>query len=190
MAFDLVDVIEPGDIAIEISRITVTMQRPRGETASHNSKHVVVWRQQPDGNLKIVAEGDQSRRPVGAVLPERCELSVRGATVTGCSSHAARRHSLASAQGWPSRALHRRQAGSADLVRGPAGNSRRGCGGDGGVIHLSDQSLQEGPQMPAGAVRACGTGRVGCSAVHPELLGDHAKRNPRAFPFLTASEVA
>jgi ketosteroid isomerase-like protein len=27
-----------------------------GETASHHSKHVVVWRQQPDGNLKIVAE--------------------------------------------------------------------------------------------------------------------------------------
>jgi uncharacterized protein (TIGR02246 family) len=56
MAFDLVDVIEAGDVAIDISRITITVQRPSGETASHHSKHVVVWRQQPDGNLKIVAE--------------------------------------------------------------------------------------------------------------------------------------
>jgi uncharacterized protein (TIGR02246 family) len=56
MVFDLVDVIEAGDIAIDISRMTVSVERPSGETASHVSKHVVVWRQQPDGELKIVVE--------------------------------------------------------------------------------------------------------------------------------------
>jgi uncharacterized protein (TIGR02246 family) len=56
MVFDLVDVIEAGDVVIDVSRMTVSVERPSGETASHVSKHVVVWRQQPDGDLKIVVE--------------------------------------------------------------------------------------------------------------------------------------
>jgi ketosteroid isomerase-like protein len=56
MVFDLVDVIEAGDVVIDISRMTVSVERPSGESASHVSKHVVVWRQQPDGDLKIVVE--------------------------------------------------------------------------------------------------------------------------------------
>ena len=56
MTFDLVDVIESGDVSVAIGHITVAAERPSGESHSHTSKHLVVWREQADGSLKIAAE--------------------------------------------------------------------------------------------------------------------------------------
>ena len=68
MVLDLkaVDVIESGDLVIEIGRTTVTIQ-PRGIMALvlllmgkrrliKRGKSIVVWRRQKDGSLKIMAD--------------------------------------------------------------------------------------------------------------------------------------
>ncbi|HEY2651652.1 MAG TPA: hypothetical protein VGI50_07015 [Solirubrobacteraceae bacterium] len=59
---------------------------------------------------------------------------------------------------------------------------------------MSDQSLQEEQQMPAGGVKDSGSGRVGGSAVIGGFTEKHwaiMQSGMRgAFPFLMASEVA
>jgi len=56
LRLDVVDVIEAGDFAIEIGRITVTIRRPGAESVIDKGKSVVVWRRQKDGALKIVVD--------------------------------------------------------------------------------------------------------------------------------------
>lgn len=53
---EIVSVIESGDITIEVTRFLMTMQPVDGDPRSHWAKHLVVWREQSDGTLKIVAE--------------------------------------------------------------------------------------------------------------------------------------
>jgi ketosteroid isomerase-like protein len=53
---DCVDVIEAGNVAIEIGRTTLTIQPPAAESVSVKGKSVVVWRRQTDGTLKIAVD--------------------------------------------------------------------------------------------------------------------------------------
>lgn len=53
---EIVSVVESGDITIEVTRFHITMRPAEGEPRSHWAKHLVVWREQSDGTLKIVAE--------------------------------------------------------------------------------------------------------------------------------------
>lgn len=64
-ALDLecIDVIEAGDLAIEIGRTTLTIQPPSSESVIANGKSVVVWRRQKDGTLKIVVDTFNSDTP-------------------------------------------------------------------------------------------------------------------------------
>jgi ketosteroid isomerase-like protein len=67
-ALDLqaIDVIEAGDLVIEIGRTTATIQPPGAKslilllvgkrTLTKQGKSIVVWRRQKDGTLKIVAD--------------------------------------------------------------------------------------------------------------------------------------
>jgi ketosteroid isomerase-like protein len=56
LRLDVIDVIEAGDLAIEIGRYTLTIQPPGGESVIDNGKSVVVWRRQKDGALKIAVD--------------------------------------------------------------------------------------------------------------------------------------
>jgi ketosteroid isomerase-like protein len=53
---DVIDVIEAGDFAIEIGRITVTIQPPSAKSMIDKGKSVVVWHRQKDGALKIAVD--------------------------------------------------------------------------------------------------------------------------------------
>jgi ketosteroid isomerase-like protein len=53
---DVIDIIEAGDFAIEIGRITVTIQPPGAKSMIDKGKSVVVWRRQKDGALKIAVD--------------------------------------------------------------------------------------------------------------------------------------
>ena len=56
MQFEVIDIIEAGDIVVDIAHMAVSAGRASGETHSHRSKHIVIWREQADGTLKIAAE--------------------------------------------------------------------------------------------------------------------------------------
>jgi ketosteroid isomerase-like protein len=56
LRLDVIDVIEAGDLAIEIGRYTLTIQPSGGESVIDNGKSVVVWRRQKDGALKIAVD--------------------------------------------------------------------------------------------------------------------------------------
>jgi ketosteroid isomerase-like protein len=56
LRLDIVDVIEAGDLAVEIGRYTLTIQLPHGGPVTDKGKSVVVWRRQKDGALKIVVD--------------------------------------------------------------------------------------------------------------------------------------
>jgi ketosteroid isomerase-like protein len=56
LALDVVDVIEAGDLAVEIGRYTLTMQPPGGARVIDRGKSVVVWRRQKGGGLKIAVD--------------------------------------------------------------------------------------------------------------------------------------
>ena len=67
LELEAIDIIESGDFAIEIGRITVTIRPARffpWWTIIVKGKSVVVWRKEKDGTLKIVADtfnSDKSR---------------------------------------------------------------------------------------------------------------------------------
>jgi ketosteroid isomerase-like protein len=63
LRLDVIDVIEAGDLAIEIGRYTLTIQPPGGESVIDNGKSVVVWRRQKDGALKIAVDTFNSDAP-------------------------------------------------------------------------------------------------------------------------------
>jgi ketosteroid isomerase-like protein len=54
--FDIIDVIDSGDVVVEIAHISSTIHFRNGETHSNRIKHMVIWREQADGTLKIAAE--------------------------------------------------------------------------------------------------------------------------------------
>jgi ketosteroid isomerase-like protein len=56
LALDVVDVIEAGDLAVEIGRYTLTIQPSGGVPVIDRGKSVVVWRRQQDGGLKIAVD--------------------------------------------------------------------------------------------------------------------------------------
>src|SRR5258708_11220883 len=60
---DVIDVIEAGDLAIEIGRTTLTIQPPGGVSVIEYGKSVVVWRRQKDGALKIAVDTFNSDAP-------------------------------------------------------------------------------------------------------------------------------
>jgi uncharacterized protein (TIGR02246 family) len=60
---DVIDVIEAGDLTIEIGRYTLTIQPPGAESVMVNGKSVVVWRRQKDGALKIAVDTFNSDAP-------------------------------------------------------------------------------------------------------------------------------
>ena len=64
LALECVDVIEVGDLAIEIERINVTVQVPSATPVTDTGKSVVVWRRQPDGTLRIVVDIFNSDTPI------------------------------------------------------------------------------------------------------------------------------
>jgi ketosteroid isomerase-like protein len=63
LELDIIDVIEAGDVAIEIGRITVTIQPPGAKTVIEKGKSVVVWRRQRDHILKIAVDAFNSDAP-------------------------------------------------------------------------------------------------------------------------------
>jgi len=66
LELETVDVIEAGDLAVEIGRVSVTMQPPGASAAiTEKGKSVVVWRRQEEGALKIVADILNSDRRAG-----------------------------------------------------------------------------------------------------------------------------
>ena len=47
---------EGGDLAYEIGAFEANMPQPQGGTARAEGKYVVVWKRQPDGTIKMVAD--------------------------------------------------------------------------------------------------------------------------------------
>lgn len=56
LRLDVVDVIEAGDLAVEIGRYTLTIHKPDGASLTDRGKSVVVWRRHTDGALKIAVD--------------------------------------------------------------------------------------------------------------------------------------
>jgi ketosteroid isomerase-like protein len=56
LGLDVIDVIEAGDFAIEIRRITLTIRSPGAESVTDHGKSVVVWRRLANGALKIAVD--------------------------------------------------------------------------------------------------------------------------------------
>jgi ketosteroid isomerase-like protein len=56
LGLEVVDIIEAGDLAIEIGRYTLTIRPPGREPVIDHGKSVVVWRRQKDGTLKIAVD--------------------------------------------------------------------------------------------------------------------------------------
>jgi len=63
LGLDVIDVIEAGDLAIEIGRTTLTIRPPGADPAIDHGKSVVVWRRQNDGALKIAVDTFNSDSP-------------------------------------------------------------------------------------------------------------------------------
>ena len=53
---EIIEVFDGGDIVVDVSHIRNSGQLRSGGTHTQKSKHIVVWRRQPDGTLKIAAE--------------------------------------------------------------------------------------------------------------------------------------
>lgn len=53
---EIIDIIESGDVVVDISHIRNSAKLRSGADHRQESKHIVVWRKQPDGTLKIAAE--------------------------------------------------------------------------------------------------------------------------------------
>jgi ketosteroid isomerase-like protein len=60
---ECVDIIEAGEFAIEIGRVTMTMRASVGGSTTVSGKSIVVWRRQRDGGLKIFADIFNSNAP-------------------------------------------------------------------------------------------------------------------------------
>lgn len=56
LSLEVVDVIDDGNISVDIGRFTLTVQPAGADSVIDNGKYVVVWRQQQDGSLKIAAD--------------------------------------------------------------------------------------------------------------------------------------
>ena len=56
MQFEVIDVIDAGDVLVDLAHIRTSAQRRDGEGHTQKSKHIVIWRKQPDGTFKIAAE--------------------------------------------------------------------------------------------------------------------------------------
>lgn len=63
LRLDVIDVIEAGDLAVEIGRYKLTIRLPGGESVIDKGKSVVVWRRQKDGALKIAVDTFNSDAP-------------------------------------------------------------------------------------------------------------------------------
>jgi ketosteroid isomerase-like protein len=56
LKLDVVDVMEAGDLAVEIGRYTLTIQPSDGPLLHDRGKSVVIWRRQNDGGLRITVD--------------------------------------------------------------------------------------------------------------------------------------
>ena len=63
-----VEVCGSGDLAYSLGLYEATVNDPQGKPITHDGKFVVVWRKQPDGSWKVVADISNSRLPSLPVL--------------------------------------------------------------------------------------------------------------------------
>ena len=56
MQFEVIDVVDAGDVLVDLAHIRTAAQRRDGEAHHQKSKHIVIWRKQSDGTFKIAAE--------------------------------------------------------------------------------------------------------------------------------------
>ncbi|HAM02237.1 MAG TPA: DUF4440 domain-containing protein [Acidimicrobiaceae bacterium] len=65
LALDTIDVIDDSETSVEIGRYTLTVRPPGADSVIDNGKYVVVWREQADGTLRIIADCFNSDTPAG-----------------------------------------------------------------------------------------------------------------------------
>jgi uncharacterized protein (TIGR02246 family) len=64
LKLETMDVLEGGDLEIEVGRYTLGMQPPGADPMVDNGKYVAVWRRDTDGKLKMVVDTFNTDAPL------------------------------------------------------------------------------------------------------------------------------
>jgi ketosteroid isomerase-like protein len=65
LRLETMDVLDGGDLEVEVGRYTMGIQPPGSDPMVDNGKYVAVWRRDADGNLKMAVDTFNSDAPLG-----------------------------------------------------------------------------------------------------------------------------